>query len=254
MASTTLRGLAPIALLVCLCLSHPASGSTIVVPTVTISSLGHDSRVFSGVTVYDGVSFPCPALRGSCTSSGFSAAIATGDTIEMRFEAAPGLRFHVVRDPRFAGQHLILDTSWLTGANDAVPSTNSSTAVVFEGLTGFAPQLNSDHGSITPAGERIFLFEDFDVWQDFTFTAISVSFTVTSALPHVEKVYGSPTSPGLFGFYSWGIGSAGTPTTVNLMRLEPIPEPRTALLVAWGVTAMATARLRGRRIRASHSR
>jgi hypothetical protein len=71
-----------------------ASAGFIAVPPVTVTSLGHNFFHFrTHNEIQDAVAFP--SGMGTYTNSGFSASIATGDTIRIRFEAPAGEQFAI---------------------------------------------------------------------------------------------------------------------------------------------------------------
>ncbi len=204
-----------------LLLAASAGAATIVVPTVTITSLAHRSLVlpFQQLQISDGVDFPCGSGGGSCSSAGFSASILHGDTIQARFEAPAGQRFHVFRAAVLSQQQFSVAASWVA-PSDGI-STRVAPTVVYENLTGVAPTSSYTWSGVGDAGAAVAISWIGDVSADFTFTAISFSFPVNNTPPGALLAFPPVGSFASFSFTSGGSGFLGTPDA-TMMTLEPL--------------------------------
>jgi hypothetical protein len=253
----TLRGVLSISTFVAFALSlsvlsAEALAATINIPAVQITSLGHNySMPAPGQTeIEDLANFPCGSGLGTCSSSGFSAAIANGDTIVMRFEAPSGERYHVFDDSALANEYLTVIAGWQAGGG-GTGNVFSQAVVNFENLTGSAPIAEIDNQFIvTDTGAAVAgLFERQITGGDFTFTALTFTFQVSNSPPGATASFGAVgvpfniTGPALFGALG---GSQLTQPDQILMQLEPIPEPSTALLLSAGLMSLAVRHRRAR--------
>ena len=200
-----------------------SSDPVVVVPAVQISSLGHFYEPWTPgfVQMGDGVSFPCGAVFGTCSGPGFTAAIETSSTIHLRFEAPPGYRFRVTYDPEFVYQAFLIDASWEAGASDTNTSPHGVATAAFENLSGTPPEDGSNEAWVSDNGEFINLSHEFILTGDFTFTAVSFTFTPTHALPGTAKTYGGVVSSSQRSFVAGGVAATGAPDR-GVLSLEPI--------------------------------
>jgi hypothetical protein len=238
-----------IALLASVAFGAPfASATTIVVPAVEVTSLGH--RYIPAPTapsvlreIHDQVDFPCGSGPGTCSSAGFSAAISNGDTVEIRFEAPAGQQFHVFHQTDLILQRFQFHAFWFS-VND-LASTFAPATVSFENLSGTAPTASLNQFFVSNAGGAVGGSWHGDVTGDFTFTAVSAVFSVSNSPPGSLLAYGSVSSDVFPSFATSGAGPLSVPDR-TLMQLEAIPEPATGLLLAMGVALLAAARAQRR--------
>jgi len=197
-------------------------------PTVQITSLGHrytSDPTTSNKAISDGVDFQCGSGEGTCSTSGFSAAIANGDEIVIRYEAPSGQRFHVFRRSALSSEGFEVFAEWVASGDRVSVFTHAS--VNFENLTGTAPTETYNEFGISDAGVAVFSEWQSNVTGDFTFTALTFTFTVNNSPPGATASFGP-----VQGLASPAFGAAGTgtPTTPDqvVMQLEPIPPPLSA--------------------------
>src|SRR5262249_47430053 len=157
--------------------------ANIVVPPVTITSLTHLVQNSPPYTA-DSVAFSCGGgVVGTCTSSGFTATILQGDTVQLRFQPPAGQRFHVEYNPAFSTQAILVDAMWRAASD--VSGTITPPTVTLENLNGPAPVQLSGAASVGNGGKTITVDWAATVSADVTFTAIIVSFAVANATPGV---------------------------------------------------------------------
>jgi len=245
MIELTPRGVLSISTFVAFALSALSANALPViidVPTVQITSLGHRNFIDTSTgdrTISDGVDFACGSGEGTCSSSGFSAAMANGDEIIIRYEAPAGQRFHVFQDSALSSDAFIVFAEWVA-ANDQV-HTLTHAVVNFENLSGTAPTETFNTFGVSDAGVAVFSEWESKVTGDFSFTALTFTFNVNNSPPGQTAIF-SPVS-GLAS-PSFGAGGTGVPTVPDQiqMQLEPVPEPSTALLLTAGVVGVAAMR------------
>jgi len=200
-----------------------AQAKVIVVPPVTITSLAHIYDVvvpLSHQRFADGVDFPCGSGGGSCTSSGFTAALQHGDTVQMRFEAPAGQRFRVTPDA-VVPEALSVYAGWSASGDSSAPPFPTPT-VTFENLTGPAPVQTQGQAYAGDAGNAVTVQWSGSVSGSFTFTALAVSFQVINSPPGSSATFGPVRGYAHFSFDVGGSGALGTPDHVS-MTLEPTP-------------------------------
>ena len=192
--------------------------AVIVVPPVTITQLSHS--VDSG-WASDGVVFP----DASVASDGFSASIATGDTLRLRFQAPAGKKFVVHGGHGQPGlpEEFIVDARW--SAAPGLVLQNSPHTLAFANLEGQAPTLGNYLSAVALGGSNLYAVFNFRVETDFQFTALDISIVVANSL--------TPT----LQLYSGVQGRAGT----GWVTRAPTPDATLMEIVDEGVVSTTTA-------------
>lgn len=195
--------------------SPTAGAETVSVPPVVISSLTHS---FNGTTTTDGVLFPCTG--DTCSGPGFEASIGQNDTIAIRFEAPAGKRFVVIKQPG-GTQEFFFHARWHTGAGGGSPGMFQTNTATFENLTGTPPTSISSQHTVFSNGSPIQCNGVFTVNDTFTFTAITLEFTVVQSVPDILRAYGEVFAPFTPAFGSTRVTDGSAPDA-TLMVIEDV--------------------------------
>ncbi len=196
------------------------AGSTIVVPTVTISQL---TRTYYSGFYHDAITIPGPGY----SSSGFTATITTGDVVDIHYEAPPGKMF-VMHAPGGAGtQYFSFSTYWQSGA-DAGSFTYPYT-LTFENFQGTMPTQTYSLNLIGDVGNVVEAWDEFTVGGAFTFTGIEITITASHALSPLSRSYSSVRS---FSSPSWGASAPVSGLNPPLLEILDIAVPTQHM--AWG--------------------
>jgi hypothetical protein len=208
--------------LVVLCaVAGRGAGSTIVVPTVTISQL---TRTQDSDFYRDAVTIPGPGY----SSSGFTAAVSTGDVVDIHFEAPPGKMFAMDAPAGVGIQYFFLNAYWQSNA-DAISFSAYPHTLTFENLQGTMPTQTRSLNAIGDHGNVVVVQDEFTVGGAFTFTGIEITITASQPLGPLSRSYGSVQS---YSSPSWGASaslSALNPTLLEIVDIA-VPTQRTT----WG--------------------
>ena len=205
-----------------------ASAATITVPTVTITQLPHS---FDGQIVYDAVSFPTwtgGSPGTGYTSSGFTAAIANGDVITIRFEAPPGKKFVVHSPAGVYGEKFFLNTFWQAGAGG--PAYEAASTMAFENFLGVAPTETYSLFTLSTNGGSVVAEKNYQVNGPFEFTAIQITFTASQ-----QQTVGSQPFSAVCGYSVPGWGTAAPQSAQDVSLMEIVDMGATpAATTTWG--------------------
>ena len=171
----------------------------IVVPPVTISEMAHTYEppdVDPYATIRDAVTFPGTGY----TSNGFTATLAQGDTVYMRYQAPPGMKFVIHHAPNVVDEILFWNTSWLA-AGDAISGTDPST-IVFENASGTMPVESYSYVAVGNAGHVIKCDKEFPILGDFEFSAVQIKLAISKTFAVASQAFGSVSS---YSVPSWGV-------------------------------------------------
>jgi hypothetical protein len=211
-------------------LGAPARAATITLPSSAVSQLAHQYSSdpfdpFMGNSIRDFAESDGGG-SGSYTQAGFSANMASYNTVVVRFEALAGERFAYTVPTGASSAGFRVQAEWAAGT-DSASFTQATPAITFEGLLGNAPTLSYNSNYVSNNGLRVGLEEQFDVAGNFSFTALEVSFPYSHAVPSVVSSY----SPNLFRFSGYANGSSLSDQTV----LAVVPEPSTSCMALAGL-------------------
>lgn len=222
-------------------LAVPARAVTITLPSSAVSQLAHQysSDPDFGNSIRDFAESDGGG-SGTYTQAGFSANMASYDTVVVRFEALAGERFAYTVPTGASSAGFLVQAEWAAGT-DSASFTQATPAITFEGLLGNAPTLNYNSNYVSNNGLRVGLEEQFDVAGSFSFTALEVSFPYSHAVPSVVSSY----SPNLFRFYGYANGSSLSDQTV----LAVVPEPSAYAMALAGLACGGYSLFRRRRVR-----
>ena len=208
---------APVLALAALWVPSPFA-ATIVVPPVTITQLSHS--VGSG-WASDGVAFP----DASVASDGFSAAIAPGDTVLIRFQAPAGKKFvvHGGHGQPDLPEEFVVQALWSAGG--ALILQQSPYTLAFANLEGVAPPVKDRVAGIGLGGALLIADFNFRVETDFEFTALDISIIVANSLTPTLRQFS-------------GVQSRVVPSWVTR---APTPDATLMEIVDLGVVSTKTA-------------
>jgi hypothetical protein len=214
---------------------------TITVPPVVISALHHhynDDPFFGFTQISDTVTFP--SGPGTFSGPGFSASLAGGDTVVVRFSAPPGKQFVVRHIPEaMGGVFFLAHANWQTvpDFNGAPPVPNS---VTFENLVGAAPANTHSFTAVSGNGQSLFAEQQFRASSEFSFTALRVEFRVPVEVAEALRTYGAVNA---FGSPSFGARADvnGSFADQPVMTIEALPAPEIGVQQPAGTDLVAGA-------------
>lgn len=215
-----------------------ATADIVVLPDITITSLGHahSSDPFFGNSTVDGVSIPSGYIGGTYTTNGFTGEAHGGDTITEQILAPAGQKFVVNFDPAYSSLGLGISIYWQAGGDSS--STFVAPTITFQNLIGAAPTPTYSLAAVGDAGNVISYEYMADIVGSLSFTGLTVSFPVLNSPPGGSRSFsiGSNSDP---SFYAYG-SSADNFDSPILALEQPSAVPEAPAWLALGIVGVCT--------------
>ena len=190
----------------------PARAAVFDLPPFTILRLGHGH----GPPSQDA----CLAVSTDYRCRGFSAQFETGDTLRVRLEPIPQMKF-MIHAPGASGQTILeFDFFWVSSEGGPIPPVNPY-SVRFEDLHGEAPvEVFSD---FTADESRVRVHQRYSASTTFDCTAIVLEIVLTNAIEQRLRDFEGPYSQATVVFGArWPFG-AGTGAVLEIVPVESVP-------------------------------
>jgi hypothetical protein len=207
-----------------MCVPGSARAATVVVPPVTITQL---TQVVHPPYVDDVVSFGGTPEVGY-TSDGFTATIATGDTVVIRFQATPGKKFVVHSGYSTPGipEKFHCWAYWQAGGGSS--SLQAPYVETFEDFAGTMPPKSYELTDFSYGATVVEIMHDYLVIGDFEFTALQFKMVVNVPGASGPLTYSSVRSGSGSSFGTNGAGDA----SATMMEIVDTAVPTTT--TTWG--------------------